>query len=261
MTYKALFLDIDGTTLKSDHTCTDSTRQAILETKQNGIEVFFATGRPIHEIKKLANKLHIESFIGYNGAYATFQDKMVLNAPMEKQTVSDIVHTAQKLGHDFVLYTYDSNYFSSLDATSTTSFIQLFQLEENKLYQAEILDQVLGMTLINVQEDELDDYKLGKDMHLSQVNIEGAQSCFDVIRDQMNKGQAIKEVMQELGYTAEDAIAFGDGMNDKEMLQTAGASFAMANAHPDLFQYAKYRTSSVDEDGISQGLRKLGVIN
>lgn len=261
MTYKALFLDIDGTTLRSDHTYTASTKQAILEAKQNGIEVFFATGRPIHEIKKLADKLQIESFIGFNGAYAFCQDKIVLNAPMKKTAVTDIVQTAKRCGHEFVLYTYDCNYFSSLEAEYVKNFIHLFQLEQNRLYKEDIHDQVLGITLINMQKNELENYTLDDDMRFSQVNIEGAQSCFDVIRDRMNKGQAIKAVMQELGYTAEEAIAFGDGMNDKEMLQTAGASFAMANAHPDLFQYAKYRTSSVDEDGIYQGLRKLGVID
>lgn len=260
MTYKALFLDIDGTTLKSDHTYPASTKQAILEAKENGIEVFFATGRPIHEIKELADELHITSFIGFNGAYATYQDEVILNAPMNKNTVANIVHTAKENGHEFVLYTQDYNYFSSLDTASTKNFIDLFQLRRNKIYTADILARVLGLTLINLKDDEQHLYTIDEDMHFSQVNIEGAQSCYDIIRDHYNKGEAIREVMHILGATTDDAIAFGDGMNDKEMLKTAGASFAMGNAHADLFQYAKFRTTTVDDDGVYNGLKKLGVI-
>ena len=34
-----------------------------------------------------------------------------------------------------------------------------------------------------------------------------------------------------LGYTLSDCIAFGDGMNDAEMLSMAGKGCIMANAH------------------------------
>jgi hypothetical protein len=49
-------------------------------------------------------------------------------------------------------------------------------------------------------------------------------------------------------------------MNDKEMLQTVGESFVMANGDPNLFSYAKHRTTTVDNSGIYYGLKKLGLI-
>jgi hydroxymethylpyrimidine pyrophosphatase-like HAD family hydrolase len=48
----------------------------------------------------------------------------------------------------------------------------------------------------------------------------------------VNKGEAVKKVLQVLKIKKEQAIAFGDGMNDKEMLEVVGESFAMGNAHP-----------------------------
>ncbi|MNP76851.1 putative bifunctional phosphatase/peptidyl-prolyl cis-trans isomerase [compost metagenome] len=56
-------------------------------------------------------------------------------------------------------------------------------------------------------------------------------------------------------------MAFGDGLNDKEMLQEVGLGIAMGNSHPDLLPYADYVTSAVDEGGIRQGLRYAGLIS
>jgi hydroxymethylpyrimidine pyrophosphatase-like HAD family hydrolase len=81
-----------------------------------------------------------------------------------------------------------------------------------------------------------------------------------VIRDKVNKGIGVNRVLNHLGIGKESAIAFGDGLNDKEMLMNVGEGFAMGNAHPDLFAYAKHRTSDVTASGIFNGLKALGLV-
>ncbi|MGF7013088.1 HAD superfamily hydrolase (TIGR01484 family) [Ornithinibacillus bavariensis] len=61
MTYKILFLDIDGTILNPDHTYHPKTKEAIEQVRSQGIEVFLATGRPENELKEIADELNIES--------------------------------------------------------------------------------------------------------------------------------------------------------------------------------------------------------
>ena len=68
-------------------------------------------------------------------------------------------------------------------------------------------------------------------------------------------------MLDALNISADEAIAFGDGMNDLDMLQFVGHSFAMANGNPKIFEYAKYKTTSVQEDGIYNGLKKLGLLD
>lgn len=82
--YKILFLDIDGTLLRPDDTIEDSSKKAIAEVKKKGIEVFLATGRPLHEISHIAEELNIESFIGYNGAYAIHKGEDIFRASNAK---------------------------------------------------------------------------------------------------------------------------------------------------------------------------------
>ena len=57
-----------------------------------------------------------------------------------------------------------------------------------------------------------------------------------------------------------DAMAFGDGLNDREMLQAVGLGVAMGNAHPDLKTIAHHIAPAVNEDGIYRALVDLGVI-
>lgn len=260
MKYKTLFLDIDGTILKPDHTYSNSTKEAINQVQEKGIEVFLATGRPLHEVKELAHELNIDSLIGYNGAYAILHGEMIVNEPMPKRTVDYFLSICKKKGHEMILYTSNKNYLTSLDSPFSKQFINIFGLRDNNLYTDEIGEQVLGITVMNLSPEEIELYEFNKDIHLSQVNIKGLEHSYDVIRKSVNKGEAVQHALALLKVKKEQAIAFGDGMNDKEMLSIVGEGFAMENANPDLFAFAKYKTTSPEQDGIFNGLKQLGLV-
>ncbi|OZU88166.1 hydrolase [Virgibacillus indicus] len=260
MTYKILFLDIDGTILKPDHTYTESTKDAISQLQNKGIEVFLCTGRPLHEVKELAEELGVDSYIGYNGAYAEYQNETVIDEPMDKSTIEKFIEIAKSNNHQMVLYTSEKNYFTSQDSPSVKNFIDIFQLVQNERYTDDVAKHILGATAMNLNPEQAALYEISTNIHLSQVNVEGAQDCFDIIRKNVNKGVAVKSILTRLNISKEQAIAFGDGMNDKEMLQSVGEGFAMENGDPDLFPYAKHKTASVTDSGIFNGLKKLGLV-
>lgn len=261
MNYKAVFLDIDGTILKSDHTYAESTANAIAQLNGKGVEVFIATGRPLHEVDDLAESLHVESFIGYNGSYATYQQETIVEEPMDTVLVRKFLDIAKEHGHEMVLYTKEKNYFTSLGHPFVQRFNEIFQLKKNAQFTEDVIDEVISATILNVPASDAPLYEqLGDDLHLSAVNVNGVEQSFDIIRKSVNKGEAVKKVLERLDIPKEQAIAFGDGMNDKEMLQAVGEGFAMENAHPDLFAYAKRKTATVEKDGIYEGLKELGLL-
>ncbi|WP_040208717.1 HAD family hydrolase [Neobacillus jeddahensis] len=259
--YKVLFLDIDGTILTPNDSIEDSTKNAVAQVQAKGLEVFLATGRPLHEIDELAKKLNIDSFIGYNGAYATYQHEDIFQEPMDKKLVQRFMEIAAKHHHEVVLYTNKENVLTSLDSPGMQKFVEMFHLHKNVAFSPSNHYDVLGMTLVNVKEDDLAPYNQEESIHLSQVNVDGMRHCYDVIRDKVNKGYGIQMVLKRLGIEKETSIAFGDGMNDKEMLQTVGESFAMGNGHPNIFQYAKHKTTEVTNSGIYNGLKQLGLVD
>ncbi|WP_152655296.1 HAD family hydrolase [Oceanobacillus sp. CFH 90083] len=260
MTYRALFLDIDGTILQPDHTYTASTQDAIQQVKSAGLEVFLCTGRPFVDIQNLASDLGITSSVTYNGAYALYQGDVIFNAPMKKEDVEKMVSIAGQSQSELVLYTTEHNYFTSLTNPHVEDFNEVFQLHQNKLFTTDVADKIVSASAINVAAHQVKDFEITDDYHLSRVNVPHASESYDVLRASVNKGVAIKQMLHHLNISPSEVIAFGDGMNDKEMLKFVGTGVAMGNADPKLVEYADFQTTSVTESGIFNGLKKLGLV-
>ncbi|WP_449538740.1 Cof-type HAD-IIB family hydrolase [Ferdinandcohnia sp. Marseille-Q9671] len=257
---KIVFLDIDGTILRPDDTIEPSTKEAVTQLMQKGIEVFLATGRPLHEITEIGDELSISSYIAYNGAFAIRRGDTLFNEPLSPRLVENLLQTTNEHNFDVVLYSQNKNVFTNMEPQIVKQFIKTFHLRKNSLYSADKKEEFLGATIITTEEQAEEKYRHLKDIHLSSVNVEGMKTCRDVIRNTVNKGVAVKAVLAALQLTPEQAVAFGDGMNDKEMLSTVGTGFAMGNAHPDLISFAKYKTTDVENSGVYKGLVSLGLI-
>ena len=73
----------------------------------------------------------------------------------------------------------------------------------------------------------------------------------------VTKGSGLAFVAERLGFTAEETVAFGDGENDVELLEWAGAAVAVANAHPRAQAAADAIAPGVDEEGVAQVIESL----
>lgn len=258
--YKILFLDIDGTILTPEDKIQDSTKIAVQLMKEKGLEVFLATGRPLHEISNIGETLAIQSFIGYNGAYAIHNGKDVFRQPMSPDLVTKYLEIANEKGNELILYTNTHNLLSHPEGEMTKQFSAKFHLKKNRAFTTDEKENILGITVVNLKEEDIALYEAFPDVHLSQVNIDGFRHSYDVISDKVNKGFAVSLILKKLDIEKASSIAFGDGLNDKEMLQVVGEGFAMGNAHEMLFSYAKHKTTSVTDSGIYNGLKWLGLI-
>ena len=82
----------------------------------------------------------------------------------------------------------------------------------------------------------------------------------DITAKGADKGEGIRTMAEHLGLDFQNTIAFGDGGNDSSMIKAAGIGVAMGNALESLKAEADYTTTSVDNDGIMNALRHLGLI-
>lgn len=76
----------------------------------------------------------------------------------------------------------------------------------------------------------------------------------DIANKSVNKGAAILAVQQKYGIDRTESMAFGDYLNDTELLKSCEESYCMQNGHPDLKSLAKHITASNDEDGVMKAL-------
>lgn len=86
------------------------------------------------------------------------------------------------------------------------------------------------------------------------------EEAVDLLPAGMSKTDGIRSVVEALGLEMADVMAFGDGLNDVEMLSEVGFGVAMGNGEQAAKEAAKYVCPGVDEDGVLRGLQDLGVI-
>ena len=79
----------------------------------------------------------------------------------------------------------------------------------------------------------------------------------EVSRRDVDKGTAIRNVLQYLNLSLSDSYAFGDGANDIGMFEAVGHPIAMANASDDVKRQAEYICESVYDNGVAKELKRL----
>ena len=82
----------------------------------------------------------------------------------------------------------------------------------------------------------------------------------DIIPANGGKGMGIAAMLNYFGFDKSEALAFGDGNNDIEMLQAVGTGVAMGNASQDLKAVADVVCKDVSEDGIYWYCKEFGII-
>ncbi|MGL5984195.1 MAG: HAD family hydrolase, partial [Cetobacterium sp.] len=84
-------------------------------------------------------------------------------------------------------------------------------------------------------------------------------SCLEVMKEGVSKATAIEEVLKREGIDIQDTIAFGDGLNDLEMLSFVGKGFVMGNGSPRLKELLPENEviKPNSENGVAKKLQEL----
>ena len=82
----------------------------------------------------------------------------------------------------------------------------------------------------------------------------------ELINKAFNKGKAVERLCEYLGVSVKDTIAFGDSMNDLEMIQTAGLGICMGKGSEALKKVAEEICLPVGDDGLYKAFLRHGLI-
>lgn len=74
------------------------------------------------------------------------------------------------------------------------------------------------------------------------------------------KIKGVKMIKESLGYTDDQLIVFGDGLNDVEVIAEAKYGIAMGNGYPKAKEVADFVTNPINENGVLLGLQKLNIL-
>ncbi|MEF2246992.1 MULTISPECIES: Cof-type HAD-IIB family hydrolase [unclassified Paenibacillus] len=257
MSYKVVFFDIDGTLVNEEKVIPADTIEAIKQLKESGVEPVIATGRAPYFIQPLLEQLNIESYVCLNGSYVVYKGVPIFKRAISKDVLAKFVSTAEQNKHSLVFegeHTFSTNGIDDPFVTAAIKSLKVDMPDYNPNFWQE--QDVMQIFLHCVSADEHLYDHLREDFTL----IRWHDQAMDVLPNGISKAVGVIAMLDKLGISTAEAAAFGDGLNDKEMLDTVGFGVAMGNAHPDLLPFADYITSHVDEKGIRNGLVKAGLL-
>lgn len=260
---KAVFFDIDGTLInimKKRPQMTERTRQAIRALRRAGHRTFIASGRPLVYLDpELTEQGLFDGYVLMNGAAVFVDGACVYQQPLPRARVAEIVALCEAHGVEYILQgarqVYLKSEFHGLAdfyrsiGVDVTRFVRSFQTDAVDACKLEFLafeeegGGVFGRLLAMPGLTGLMDPYHRKNMELYASDI--------------SKGSGILKALAYLEIPVRDSIAFGDGLNDIEMMQTVGLGIAMGNAQPEVKAVARYEVPSVDEDGVAWGIEHL----
>lgn len=261
--FKAVAVDMDGTFVRLDNTYDHHRFRRILDKlKANHIHFIVASGRPIDRLRIDFHDFIDEiDLIADNGSILV-QDNTIINSHyLTYQTGIRLINFIKKNfpGSSIMISSFENGY---LDAHSSAEFKKFMNFYYQNLISMDNLTQLpssVRMDKLTIWTDaSAEEVEKGFNNEYSE-RIRATSSgfnCMDIIPYSVNKANALQHFLRYFNVKPDQLIAFGDGMNDYEMLKLAGLSYAMANADPELKKIAKYEAPSNQEDGVLQVLEQ-----
>lgn len=257
MEKKILFFDIDGTILDGDKNIPIGVREAINEAKENGHEIVIATGRAPFTAKNVLEQLNLDSFICYNGQIVQFNGEVIHKGIIDKNELQRLTDFAKKREQPVVYmdnFEFVSNLPNSEFVVESLSTLKIsMPRTEEKFFLSNDIHQALIFC-------DVHDQKLYEKTFPNLKFVRWHRVSCDVLPKGVSKAKGIELLLSYLNKTPDDAIAFGDGLNDLEMFEYVGTSVAMGNSIEELKKYATLITDHVSENGLINAMKKLQLI-
>lgn len=254
---KIVFFDIDGTLLDRDKNLPASTEQAIIELKKNGVFVAIATGRAPFMFEKLRKKLDIDSFVSFNGQYVVFENEVVASNPLDSNALEQFLQETQKNKHPLVFMTEKAMKSTVSHHPYIEESLASLKFPHPEKDVSYYVNRNIYQSLLFCEKKQEQLYAVE---HPSFQFIRWHPYSVDVLPAGGSKAEGIKKLIARTGFELKDVYAFGDGLNDIEMLKAVGTGVAMGNGAPEAKKQADFITSDVSENGIWNGLKKLNLI-
>lgn len=261
--FKMICLDIDGTLLNSKHQITDEVKRAInVAVNEKNIPVILVSARMPKGITFLQRELEIEQpIICYSGALILDKDNNVLSKEfisvsnleeVYKLTKNHNIHMS--LYKDNEWYIEEMDYWAKQESEITNIIPRITDFNElMQVWREEGAGPNKILCMANPEEISF----IKENIHDNSLNIYPSKPTYlEIMPGKASKTSAINCLQKKFNVDKTEIIAMGDNYNDIDMIEYAGLGIAMGNAPEDVKKHADYVTSTNDEDGVAEALKK-----
>lgn len=271
MSKKVIFLDIDGTLAKPGHNEPPASAiEAVKKAQKAGNLVFLCSGRNYAMLSPFL-KYGFDGVVSSAGGYIVCGEEVIYDCPMtEDQRIramevlekSGVYRTVECRNGSYTDESFKEFLRKKAEENGNSEFLRWRESIEKSLHilpMEEYRDQpVYKFVVMSPSMENLDKPRAVLEdefLFCIQDDSPGFVNC-EIINRKFNKGKAVERVCEYLQISVSDSIGFGDSMNDKEMLETAGLSICMGNGSEAMKKIADEVCPAVTEDGIWKSFQK-----
>lgn len=258
---KLVSFDLDMTLLDhGTYAIPDSALEAVRRIREQGHVVVLATGRDMdnHYSRKFRDIVGADAVIHMNGTKITVGDELIYEHWMDRELLKHVLEFAQEKGYSVGVTIGDEDYYTNTQQVVDHDLRRWGECGRQFMDPEKLLDiGVRTMAYIGTPEGAGEIEKAFPELKLPLfAGLQGA----DVIERLASKAQGLERLCEYYGIELKDTYAFGDSMNDYEIVQTAGTGIAMGNALDALKEVADYVTADIREDGVYKACVHFGLI-
>ena len=260
---KVIFFDVDDTLCRQGVIMPQSVEVLTRLKKETKHILGLATGRSFKflppTVMELWNKKIFDFVVGLNGQANVINDDkntIISSYPLPKADVEKIVKICNKYGviyqqisHNHLVPSQKPPFEPSIKDYEGY-FIDKDYYKTNTLYQLSVII-------------ELNKEPPNFEAELKEVGYLMARWFrfgADLIRPSITKFRGILDICKFYNLELKDTIAFGDGLNDIEMLSKVNLGIAMGDGWEEAKKAAKYISENIENRGIEKALIKFGIL-
>jgi Cof subfamily protein (haloacid dehalogenase superfamily) len=277
MESKIILIDVDGTLVDYEGELPESATEAIRRARKNGHKVYICTGRSEAEVYDYIWDIGLDGMIGGNGSYVKDGDKVIMHQKISAEETRHIVDWLHSRGLEFYLECNSGLYGSENFEEAALVTIQEYSNRKGRdgsqmTVRKAFPDMIFGADMyrddvnkvsfiLGTYQDHLDSAAEFPDLKPGTWGGAGEKALFgDLGVKDIDKGKAIDILLQHIGASLDDTIAFGDAKVDIPMLEKCAIGVAVESGGDEIKAMADYVTDAVDEDGIYNAFKYLGLI-
>lgn len=252
--------DMDGTLLNAAGAVSANNAAALRRAADAGARVVIATGRPVCWLTPVIDAGFTGTAVCMNGAvvYDIAAGEVLSSTVMEPTVMQSFVDDLDMLALDYALAV------ERVGVTADHFWAEHHYQhpwddgEYRRVARTELLAGPAAKLLVRygMQSAALLEAARAASRDRVQVTYSTGDGLIEVAAAGVTKGSTLSVLAAGWGIDAADVVAFGDMLNDLEMLQWAGMSVAMANAHPDVAAVAWDIAGHHDQDGVAGVLER-----
>lgn len=259
---QAVVTDLDGTLLRSDRSVSTHTRRVLRSLRERGIPLIFATARPKESALRVARSLAPMAPVVYsNGAavYVPAIGRTLRTQTIPRQVVREIVSCVRQ-SFPNALIAVDSAIPPAAGSSRTLDpewpANWGVTVGDRALWK---MDSCFPPPRSVICLMVLESWSTHRDVpqRWPVTVTSSGLGLIEFSAQSASKLSALRWLCGRLGIELESLVAFGDMPTDADMLRSSGIGVAVANAHKDAINAARYVTSSNDEDGVARFLEDL----